>query len=123
MRYLITIFTICLLLNACNRSTTAQSGKPDGYVGNYVVSFYSIGSGINSEKYLELEQLVLNFNKEHDPPVDFKIITWGREGEKDFCFTPGTNPYFPELSQQIDTLLNHAINVRITPNTTCREGR
>lgn len=111
-----------LSLLACNRQSIAEE-KPDGYEGNYVVSFISTGAGINGEMYLQTEQFVLQFNSDHIPPVEYSIITWGREGEKDFCFLPNSSKHFYKLKQELEQFLDDAVGVRITEHTTCRESR
>lgn len=46
-----------------------------------VVSFYSVGEGINITRHEKFQALLANYN----PKVKFESIKWGREGEVDYC--------------------------------------
>ena len=53
----------------------------DTNVVRLVVSFISKGEGIDETTRLEFEQWLLNYGG-----VTWEITSWGREGEKNYCF-------------------------------------
>ncbi len=80
-------------------ATTADDELVDGKLGNnlkteaskdsavwYKVSFISIGGGIDHDAIKSCKEFVAAFEKQHRTAVPLKIASWGREGEKDFCF-------------------------------------
>lgn len=50
-----------------------------------VVSFYSIGEGIDFIVYQEFELLIRQFEEDQKEKFIFQRYPWGREGEIDFC--------------------------------------
>ena len=56
-------------------------------IENYsmVVSFYSIGSGIDLPVAQEFDYLVKDFQEQFGNDFSYEKVGWGREGEVDFC--------------------------------------
>jgi len=52
-----------------------------------IVSFYSIGSGIDRGQPEKLKSFVEFFSKQINKRIEYAETHWGREGETDYCFT------------------------------------
>ena len=49
------------------------------------VSFFSIGSGIDYKKKVELDRFILDFQKSENVSLNIEKYKWGKEGEEDYC--------------------------------------
>lgn len=61
--------------------TQAQDNKY-----RYIVSFYSIGTGVNGAAIQQLEGFIKQFETKNKVSVPYVPVRWGREGEVDYCF-------------------------------------
>jgi len=52
----------------------------------YIVSFYSIGTGVNGKAVQQLEAFIKQFETKNKVSVPYVPVRWGREGEVDYCF-------------------------------------
>src|SRR5690242_5278106 len=52
-----------------------------------VISFYSIGSGINGKALKTIENFIIEYSKKINKAIPYSKIGWGREGEVDFCIS------------------------------------
>jgi hypothetical protein len=66
-------------------SNTGQNeiSKSENY--SLVVSFYSIGSGIDRPVAQEFDYLVKDFQEQFGEDFYSERVSWGREGEVDYC--------------------------------------
>lgn len=121
MKSLVTpIFALFLMFFAKNGD--AQSRKAGkGYEGNFVLSFYSIGSGKNGRAYTKFNSFIREFNSKNNPKIQYDIIDWGKEGEKDVCFHPNGNANFNEFIKQIRELLTNEPLIEIKEHGECRK--
>lgn len=70
-----------------NESTASNpSTHPNESNHYYIISFYSIGSGIDEKIKLKLDQFIQEFEQKEKVKLSYKITNWGREGEIDYCF-------------------------------------
>lgn len=53
----------------------------------FIVSFYSIGSGSESEQMVNLKTHIASFEKKIAKRISYSQAPWGREGEVDYCFS------------------------------------
>jgi hypothetical protein len=60
-----------------------KSSQTENY--SLVVSFYSIGSGIDRPIALEFDYLVKDFQEQFGDDFSSERVSWGREGEVDYC--------------------------------------
>lgn len=60
-----------------------------------VVSFFSRGSGIDFKIAREFDNYIKKFEAEHSENFVYEIVTWGREGEVDYCIQ------FPKLNKEM----------------------
>jgi hypothetical protein len=66
-------------------TTTKQNENPQPEKYSLVVSFYSIGSGIDIPVAKEFDTLVKEFQGEFGENFSAERVSWGREGEVDYC--------------------------------------
>lgn len=69
---------------ACKHTKNAQKATDDTY--RLIVSFTSKGAGVDAKTLAALESLVTTFSNKDGFLVKYDKITWGREGEFDYCF-------------------------------------
>jgi hypothetical protein len=73
--------TVSEIKTETNTTNTNQRLENGSY--RLIVSFISIGTGVDGEAYNKLEKFI----KEHPKSPSFEQKRWGREGEVDFMFT------------------------------------
>lgn len=70
----------------------SNSNTPELY--SLVVSFYSIGAGIDAPVAREFDYYVRDFQEQHADNFYAERVPWGREGEVDYCIQ------FPTLNKE-----------------------
>lgn len=88
-----------------------------------VVSFISTGGGIDQEANNELDKFVQNFVKNNECKINSEMKTWGREGEKDYCFSTSDTACMKSFTKLIRTLFQENKRVVIQENGICRDQR
>lgn len=91
----------------------------------FTVSFYSPGNGIDHAIKAKYDTFVTDFGKRKKVKLEHETVTWGREGEVDYCF------FLRELSETDQAafvkeslaLLKASNRVNTAENTTCRQPR
>lgn len=103
MRTALLIVASILLFSCKNSSQAMDSTKPvpdttkptnlskgdinqDKVIYDMIVSFISKGEGINHELKDKVDARIVLFNKENKTDIQPEIVSWGREGEKDYNF-------------------------------------
>ena len=86
-----------------------------------VVSFFSKGSGVDSDKFSKTKQLLITYSEKSDCGISYTLATWGREGEKDFCINAQSKKCYNSLISEIKILTQESDRVRITENASCRK--
>ena len=66
-------------------STSIQNEVSQTENYSLVVSFYSIGSGIDRPIAQEFDYLVKDFQEQFGDDFSAERVSWGREGEVDYC--------------------------------------
>ncbi|MDB5282427.1 MAG: hypothetical protein JWO06_1502 [Bacteroidota bacterium] len=112
---------IVLIAFLCLINTVATEANGNNYKGNFVISFYSIGSGKNGRAYTKFNSFIREFNSKNSPRIQYDIIDWGKEGEKDVCFHPNGNANFTEFIKQITELLKNEPMVTVKEHEECRK--
>jgi hypothetical protein len=68
-----------------------------------VVKFISVGTGIDAKGLAELEEMIKQFKSEQGYELKYSIQPWGREGERNYCFsgnkTEMINLFFAQLQE------------------------
>jgi hypothetical protein len=67
------------------KDTVAKPFLADS-LSRFVVSFYSIGTGVNGIAKEKFDAFILKFNKDNGVILAVQSTNWGREGEVDLCF-------------------------------------
>ena len=67
-----------------SKDTTALSKLT---IQRFIVSFYSIGSGVEQKQIDKLWNFITEYGTKIGKEFSYHVMPWGREGEKDFCFS------------------------------------
>ncbi|MCO6498770.1 MAG: hypothetical protein J5I47_00135 [Vicingus serpentipes] len=89
------ILIVCLTFFSCKNSTSVNSDKEsttktlpqntnNEVLYDIIISFTSMGEGIDYALRKEVDAEILNFNNEHNLTIQPQIVHWGREGEADY---------------------------------------
>lgn len=70
-------------------STTNQNENSQTENYSLVVSFYSIGAGIDRAIAQEFDYLIKDFQEQFGDDFSAERVSWGREGEIDYCIQLG----------------------------------
>ncbi|CAN5626247.1 hypothetical protein BH11BAC1_BH11BAC1_25840 [soil metagenome] len=91
----------------------------------FIVSFYSIGSGIDRGQPDNLKTYTDVFGKKNSLTIEFSEMHWGREGEIDYCFTLNglSEAQIVNFIAGAKVALKAAEHVHFIENQACRKGR
>lgn len=67
-------------------STSSEQAKDADTNFQFIVSFISIGAGIDKTAKKQFEQLMTEFENTNKLKLNVVIKKWGREGELKYCF-------------------------------------
>ena len=70
-------------------STSSQNEISQTEIYSLVVSFYSIGGGIDRAVAQEFDYLIKDFQEQFGDDFSAERVSWGREGEIDYCIQLG----------------------------------
>lgn len=95
MTNLISLFAIIAII-ACNSTkkvtdinatpSTSQNTNATDTLCHLNVSFISAGAGTDKKAIREYNQYIIQYEQTNKIKLNYKITSWGREGEKDYCF-------------------------------------
>lgn len=85
-----------------------------------VVSFSSMGAGINAKARQAFLDHVAWFNTENHCELMYDRKTWGREGEVDYCFVGNNQILMPILYKQLKEKFNGERLVFVKENFPCK---
>lgn len=90
-----------------------------------VLSFYSIGSGSNWDVIAEIDKFLERFNSNDTTRPKVERVSWGREGEVDFCIALDELSSANKLKflEEAKLIANKAKFVHINENAPCRNKR
>jgi hypothetical protein len=69
-----------------NQSVKTESSVSEDTSYRFIVSFISIGSGIDKKAKNHYEEFLNDFQLKHNVTILYEKKYWGREGEVNFCF-------------------------------------
>jgi hypothetical protein len=75
-------------------ANTKKNNELNKELYSLVVSFYSIGAGIDAPVAKEFDYYVRDFQEQHGDYFFAERVAWGREGEVDYCIQ------FPTLNKE-----------------------
>lgn len=64
---------------------TSKPKSNESGIKNLVISFYSIGSGIDLDAARKFDAWIASYKTSSGQPIVYEKIGWGREGEIDYC--------------------------------------
>ncbi len=115
-------------VNEVPKPNTDEKKKEEGQentIKNLVVSFYSIGSGIDYKSAEKFEQFLNTYTHADGSKPVYEKIGWGREGEIDYCIAlEGWN--YAEAASFVEAAKGNAgasKNMHFTVNGTCKKRR
>jgi hypothetical protein len=90
-----------------------------------IVSFYSIGQGIDRGQKEKLMAYLQESEKKEGQKIEYSEVHWGREGETDFCFPLKgfSDKQVTDFIKGVKQALNTAEHVHFLQNQVCRKGR
>ena len=106
-------------------SSTGQNEIPQPENYSLVVSFYSIGSGIDRPIAQEFDYLVKDFQEQFGEDFIAERVSWGREGEVDYCIQLGKLKPTASASfkSRADIILSKTERVHSKENAPCIRRR
>jgi hypothetical protein len=107
------------------KSNERKSGTPEPGVYRFTVSFYSPGNGIDHAVKGKYDNFVADFGKRHKVKLQHETVSWGREGEVDYCFplTELSTTDQAAFVKESLAILKASERVNTKENTTCRAPR
>lgn len=122
------LFICCCVIFSCHHSNTLSGTTSEKIADSsivtmrVVVSFVSFGGGIDGASCKEMQNII-NAENQKNCEIQYRIISWGREGEKDFCF-PSQNPNcINDILKQLKAKFQGNTRVIVTENVACRHGK
>lgn len=107
------------------KATNQPSSDVAAQKARLIVSFYSIGTGINSQARNRFIEYISRYEKAKAVKLAKEEVHWGREGEVDYCLQ--LKEIRPKERQKfilkIRSLLKNAKYVRIEENAPCKNMR
>ena len=90
-----------------------------------IISFISIGAGTNTNALKQLEDFINEFEKNNSVKIKVNKISYGREGEIDYCFD--LSALKTDIKKMFITkskeLLSKSENVNYQENKSCRNNK
>jgi hypothetical protein len=115
--------------SATSKSSRNQSSSlerpTNSSTSRFIVSFYSIGSGTETDQVDLLRTHINQYGEQHKKQISYNLVPWGREGEMDFCFTLKELTPVQQKDFVISThnILSKARWVHFSENQPCRQTR
>ncbi|MFN5209899.1 MAG: hypothetical protein ACK5D8_10500 [Bacteroidota bacterium] len=90
-----------------------------------VISFFSIGQGVDYLKKQAFDKLLKDFEEKEKVSLTTESYPWGREGEVDVCirFTGLSKKQQSALIAQIEHLIRESSLIRMGSNVSCEHKR
>jgi hypothetical protein len=85
-----------------------------------VVSFASMGAGIDAKAKQTFTDHITWFNEKHHCELMYDKKSWGREGEMDFCFYGNNEILMPILYKELKEKLANGTKVFVKQNFPCK---
>jgi hypothetical protein len=109
-----------------NMSNSTTSSENQGVI-NYsmVVSFFSIGSGIDRPVALDFNELVRTYQETFSNQFTAEKVGWGREGEVDYCIQLDNmkKADAEEFKKKANEILKKSEHVHMNENAPCSRRR
>ena len=96
-----------------------QKKMQDG--SRLVISFISKGGGIDRKTKKSFEKMIVDFNTANKCNVVYTLKTWGKEGERDYCFSFGQGDFLEKFVSEAKEKLKGKELIQVKENTECRK--
>ena len=128
------LVSFLFFLLACKGNKNAAEGQqpeqvkvetvPDS-ISRFIVSFISIGSGIDRNAKNQFLQFTDQYNAANNVRIEWEVTGWGREGETDYCLKLNelNKKQQNEFISGLKDLLNSSKLVRYYEFEVCRGRR
>jgi hypothetical protein len=105
--------------------STQASGAVQEKTYRYIVSFFSVASGPDRESMTAFEKFVSTYATDHKIAIEAEKISWGREGEMDYCYSLNsmTNDDQVAFIAAAKSQLNTAKQVNTFENEPCKHQK
>jgi hypothetical protein len=100
--------------------TTNSKPQEEIKLAQLVVSFASMGAGIDAKARQQFLEHLTWFNTKHNIELMYDKKNWGREGEVDYCFYGNNGILIPMLYKELSEKLAGAKKVFIKQNFPCK---
>ena len=106
-------------------STNNQNKNQETEIYSLVVSFYSIGSGIDRSVAQEFDYLIKDFQEQFGENFVSERVSWGREGEIDYCIQLGKlkTASLDSFKSRAEIILKKTDRVHTKENAPCIRRR
>ena len=118
---LIVPLLLCMITN-CDAQSKAAAKHDVSHSAKaaLVISFYSIGSGTNSEAYDAVIAAIKQHNAKNHTSLKYEEIHWGKEGEYDLCFPVQSTKNFKQFVRLVQKKCAAYQHVSVSNNAPCR---
>jgi hypothetical protein len=131
MKPLIYMLITIVVLIGCKSSNSSMADASiksapiatDSYRFN--ISFISIGSGTDRKAKEQFTKFVSEFEERNNTKLSYETVSWGREGEHDYCFklTELNTKQQEKFITGLKELLKNSTLVRYNENVPCKKKR
>ncbi len=106
-------------------SKSSQIALKQDSVFRFTVSFISIGSGVDKKAKQDFNRFVDQFNSKNGVAIKSQLISWGREGESDYCFRLSEldKPLQEKFIIETKEILKASSRIRYFENEVCKHRR
>ncbi len=130
---LLAVFAISFLwLPACKnqqkqaeKTTSKTQDMKQNNTYSLVVSFISIGQGVDQEAIEQFNRFITGFETENKVTLNIEKIPWGREGEVDYCID--LSQIDEKIAQKFLTKTNELLSnnnlIKVEKNAPCVHKR
>ena len=117
-------FSACKNHEKSTGETQNQNMKQNN-IYSVVVSFISIGQGVDQKAIEQYNEFIAQFEKENKVKINLEKVPWGREGEVDYCIDlSGLDKKIMEkFLTKTDELLSKNNLIKVEKNAPCVHKR
>jgi hypothetical protein len=129
MKITLSLLMLALALACTSSKQSTQTNQaiaalPQDTAYRFTVSFISKGGGIDHKAKKQFGEFIAQFNSNNKVGIEPKLVSWGREGETDYCLKLTGLNAVQQIKFIADTkeLLKASNNVRYNENCTCKKN-
>ena len=116
------ILLLPLMFGSCKSKKAGELSISEGTnKTTLVIDLISKGSGIDRNAFKAIEDQVNVHVAKSDCKMESNLISWGREGEKQFCINAEKTPCFTDFVETLKGQYADNERVRIQEGASCRK--